>query len=60
MEHDEFIRELKEKFFRKGTWFKCGSVIEQSVLETIKALLLKKNLIIVSKVEWDRLNTKIP
>ena len=59
MDNDQFIEELKEKFYNKHTWYnKSGHALQDSVLSTIKAFLQKKNLIIVSKAEWDRLNTK--
>ena len=59
MEHDEFIDELKEKFWNKGTFFKKhGHALEDSILSTIKSYLLKKNLVIISKTELAKLENK--
>ncbi len=54
METDKFIEELKEKFYNKGTWFKGGHALQESVLATIKSFLIKKNLVIISKSELDK------
>ena len=59
MEIDEFINELKEKFYNKNTFLKRALDCEQSVLNTIKSFLLKKNLVIISKAEYDQLKTKV-
>lgn len=59
METDEFINQLKEKFYNKNTWLKSGSALENSVYDTIKSFLLKKNLVIISKAEYDQLKTKL-
>jgi len=59
MELDQFIEKLKEKFYNKNTWFKSGSALQDSVCDTIKSFILKKNLIIISKAEYDQLKTKI-
>lgn len=55
MDNDEFIRELKEKFQNKGIYFKPAFALENSIFDTIKAYLLKKNLVIISKSELDKL-----
>ena len=59
MDIDEFINQLKEKFYNKNTWFKSGHALQDSVYDTIKSFLLKKNLVIISKAEYDQLKTKI-
>lgn len=57
MELDQLLKELKEKFYNKNTFLKSAHACEESVLQTIKSLFLKKNLIIVSKVEYEELIT---
>jgi len=54
---DELIRELDNKFDKNGTWFKWGSHQRESVLGVIKSYFLKKNLVILPKVEYDRIKT---
>jgi hypothetical protein len=58
MDIDYFLKELKDKFFQNGTFFKRGNAAQESCLNVIKSYLLKKNLVIVSKVEWDKLKNK--
>lgn len=56
MDNDEFLKELNERFYNKNTFLKPrGSAIRDSVLDTIKSLLSKKNLVIISKSELDKL-----
>ena len=55
MELNKLLEELKERFWRNNTFFKSSHACEESVLQTIKSLFLKKNLIIVSKVEYEEL-----
>jgi hypothetical protein len=59
MDTDQFISELKEKFYNKNTFFKRASDCEQSVLNTIKSYMLKKNLVLISKAEYEQLKTRI-
>lgn len=58
MNIDYFLKELEDKFFQNGTFFKRGNLAQESCLNIIKSYLLKKNLVIVSKVEWERLKRK--
>lgn len=53
MNPQEFIDELKERFFEKGVWMTQSQ--RDSHFDTIKAFLQKKNLIVVSKVEYEKL-----
>jgi len=53
MTPQEFINELKERFSTKGVWMTGRET--NSFFETIKAFLQKKNLIVVSKVEYESL-----
>lgn len=53
MTPQEFINELKERFLTKGVWMKGRET--NSFFDTIKAFLQKKNLIVVSKVEYESL-----
>lgn len=55
MELNKLLQELKERFWRNNTFFKSAHACEESVLQTIKAFFIKKNLIIVSKAEYDAL-----
>ena len=55
MELNKILEELKERFYRNKTFFKSTHACEESVLQTIKAFFIKKNLIVVSKVEYDTL-----
>ena len=59
MEIDEFIKQLDDKFYEKGTWLKSNRALKESVLATIKSHLLKKNLILVSRSELDQLHDRI-
>jgi hypothetical protein len=51
----EFIDDLKEYFLEKGKGFTVSQ--RDSYFDTIKAYLQKKNLVVVSKVEYQRLQT---
>ena len=53
MNPQEFVDKLKERFSEKGV----GMIQSQrdSYFDTIKAFLQKKNLIVVSKVEYESL-----
>jgi hypothetical protein len=55
MEHDKFIEELDIQLWNKGTLFKSGSALKESLFAVIKNYLLKKNLIIVSRAEYEKL-----
>ncbi len=55
MELNKLLEELKERFYRNNTFFKSSHACEESVLQTIKSYFIKKNLIVVSKVEYDAL-----
>lgn len=57
MEIDELLEILKEKFYNKNTFGKHRQACEESVLQTIKGTLLKKNLILVNKTEYEKLKT---
>ena len=52
----EFIDDLKEYFLEKGKGFTVSQ--RDSYFDTIKAYLQKKNLVVVSKVEYQRLQDK--
>ena len=58
MDIDYFLKELDDKFFQNGTFFKHGNAAQESCLDVIKSYVLKKNLVIVSKVEWEKLKNK--
>jgi len=58
MEHDEFISQLKEKFYNKNTWLKPSYALQDAVLDTIKSFLLKKNLVIISRSDLSKLENK--
>jgi len=58
MEIDEFIKELETKFWNKGTFFKPTNAMRDAVMDTIKSLLLKKNLVLISKSELTQLKYK--
>ncbi len=51
MTPQQFIDELKERFLNKGVWM-TGREID-SFFDTIKAFLQKKNLVVVSKIEYE-------
>lgn len=51
---EEFVNELKELFAWKKP-FLLDYKQRDSVFDTIKAYLQKKNLIVISKVEYDNL-----
>ena len=53
MNPQEFVDELKEVFWNKNKFTQFTSRQQNSIFDTIKAFLLKKNLIIVSKVEYE-------
>jgi len=53
MTPQQFIDELKERFLTKGVWM-TGREID-SFFDIIKAFLQKKNLIVVSKIEYESL-----
>jgi len=53
MNPQEFVEKLKERFFEKRVWMAQSQ--RDSYFDTIKAFLQKKNLIVVSKVEYEKL-----
>lgn len=55
MNPQEFVNELKEVFWNKNKLLQFNSRQQDSIFDTIRAFLQKKNLIIVSKVEYDKL-----
>ena len=55
MNPQKFVDELKEVFWRKNKLLQFNSRQQDSIFDTIKAFLQKKNLVIVSKVEYDDL-----
>ena len=55
---EEFVKELKEHFWNKNKSFLLNRRETESLLDTIKAYLQKKNLVIVSKVEYERLKNE--
>ena len=58
MNIDYFLQELDDKFFQNGTFFKHGNAAQESCINVIKSYFLKKNLVIVSKTEWERLTNE--
>jgi len=52
---DKLIDDLTEKFWNNNTFAKPAMSAKESVLQTIKAYFLKKDLVIVSRVEYERL-----
>lgn len=58
MNIDYFLQELDDKFFQNGTFFKHGKAAQESCINVIKSYFLKKNLVIVSKTEWEKLKKK--
>lgn len=58
MNNDSFLKELEERFYQNGVFLKKGSASQKSCLNVIKSYLLKKNLVIVSKVDYERLKNK--
>lgn len=59
MEIDEFITLIGDKLYQKNTWAKSGHALQESVMETIKGQLLKKNLVLVHKTEYEDLKTRV-
>lgn len=59
MEIDTFITELQDKFYYKNTWLKSGHALQESVMTTIKSFLIKKNLVLISKSELDRMKYEL-
>jgi hypothetical protein len=55
MTPQEFVTELKERFYHTNKLLQFSLKQQDVILDTIKAFLLKKNLVVVSKVEYDRL-----
>lgn len=59
MEIDKFMEELKEKFRNKNTWSKKSDyALQDSVYDTIRSFFTKKNLVIITKAEYDHLKAK--
>ncbi len=52
---DKLIDDLTEKFWNNNTFGKHPKDARESVLQTIKAYFLKKDLVIVSRVEYEQL-----
>ena len=59
METDKFIEELQEKFYNKNTWYKSGHALQDSVMSTIKSFIIKKNLVLIPKVELDKMKAAL-
>ena len=55
MKPQQFIDKLKEHFFQKNAWAWMTGRQSDSFFDTIKAFLQKKNLVVVSKVEYESL-----
>lgn len=55
MTPQQFIDELKERFFEKNLWMTMTGRQSDSFFDTIKAFLQKKNLVVVSRVEYESL-----
>jgi hypothetical protein len=52
---DKLIDDLTQKFWNNNTFSKPAMNARESVLQTIKAYFIKKDLVIVSRVEYERL-----
>lgn len=55
MNPEEFINELKEVFWNKNKLMNFTLSQQNSMFDTIKSFLQKKNLIVVSKAEHENL-----
>lgn len=55
IELNKLIDDLSEKFWNNFTFSKPASAARESVLQTIKAYFLKKDLVIVSRTEYEKL-----
>jgi hypothetical protein len=52
---DKLIDDLTQKFWNNKTFSKPAVNARESVLQTIKAYFIKKDLVIVSRVEYEQL-----
>jgi hypothetical protein len=57
MNPQEFTDELKEVFWNKNKLLGLDHPQKDSIFDTIKSFLQKKNLVVVSKVEYEALLT---
>jgi len=57
MNPQEFTDELKEVFWNKNKLLGLNPPRIDSIFDTIKSFLQKKNLVVVSKVEYEALLT---
>jgi hypothetical protein len=57
MNPQEFVDELKEVFWNKNKLRGLNHPQINSIFDTIKAFLQKKNLVVISKVEYQALLT---
>ena len=55
MTPQEFVDELKERFYHTNKLVRFTLSERSVIFDTIKAFLQKRNLVVVSKVEYDRL-----
>lgn len=55
VELKKVIAELSEKFYNNNTFLKPAAAARESVIQTIIAYFLKKNLVIVSRSEYESL-----
>ena len=55
MNPQEFTDELKEVFWNKNKLISFNSQQIQSMFDTIKAFLQKKNLVVIPKIEYEAL-----
>lgn len=55
VELNKLIDDLSEKFWNNNTFSKPAPSARESVLQTIKAYFLKKDLVIVSRSEYEKL-----
>ena len=55
VELNKLIDDLSEKFWNNNTFSKPAAAARESVLQTIKAYFLKKDLVIVSRTEYEKL-----
>jgi hypothetical protein len=55
MTPQEFIENLKDHFWNKNKTLHFAQSQTNSMFDTIKSYLLKKNLVVVSKVEYESL-----
>lgn len=55
MKLEHFLTDLKDRFYCNNTFMKRSYAAEQSVLETIKSYFIKRDLVIITKYEYEKL-----